>query len=296
MLNNRPWLLGALTVLTAATTIGCGQTALTNATTGATKSAASLAAVSVQGVTRKLGYNADRYQRVLSRQAKPVHLPRRAKLPATVDNRQWCPPVYDQGQLGSCTAFAMGKGLREYMQRKNGEKQVSLSALDLYYYERVNMGKEYINQDSGANMIDGMTVLENRGAASDESWPYKISFFKQQPPAAADASAAEWKIKKSTNLANLDDIKTAIADGKSVAFGFMVYRNFMRIGANGVMPMPSGNPIGGHAVLAVGYDDAKEMLIVRNSWGAGFGDKGYFYMPYAFAKDSEQAMEWYTAD
>jgi C1A family cysteine protease len=70
----------------------------------------------------------------------------------------------------------------------------------------------------------------------------------------------------------------------------------MRIGANGVMPMPTGNAIGGHAVVAVGYDDAKEMLIVRNSWGSSFGDKGYFYMPYKFAANPAECMEWYTAD
>ena len=296
MLHHRSLLLGALAVLTAATTIGCGQTGALNAPAGVATATVAANTVTVQGVNRKLGYDVKRYQRVLSRKAKPVSLPRRAKLASSVDNRQYCAPIYDQGQLGSCTAFAMGKGLREYMQRKNGERQVGLSALDLYYYERVNMGKEYINQDSGANMIDGMTVLANRGNATDESWPYKISFFKQQPPAAADDTAAEWKIKNYTNLATLEDVKTAIASGKPVAFGFMVYRNFMRIGPNGVMPMPTGNPIGGHAVLAVGYDDAKQQLIVRNSWGAGWGDKGYFYMPYEFAKNGEQAMEWYTAD
>jgi C1A family cysteine protease len=268
---------------------GCGQIG-----SNAVNAVSSTGAVA-SATAHKLGYNVTRFQRVLKAKQKTVHLTRRGTLPASVDNRQFCAPVYDQGQLGSCTAFSMGKGLREYLQRKNGEKQVPLSALDLYYYERVNMGQEYVNQDSGANMIDGMTVLANRGVATDESWPYKISVFKQQPPAAADATAAANKIKSFQALGNFEDVKTAIANGQPVAFGFLVYNNFFRIGADGKMPMPKGNAVGGHAVLAVGYDDATQMLLVRNSWGASFGAKGYFYMPYEFVTP-ERADDFWTVE
>jgi C1A family cysteine protease len=279
--------LGAVAVLIAS---GCGQVGM-NAV-----NAVGNTGVAAQAAAHKLGYNVTRFKQTLSRSFHGQHLTRRAALPASVDNRQYCAPVYDQGQLGSCTAFSMGKGLREYMQRKNGEKQVPLSALDLYYYERLNMGQEYVNQDSGANMVDGMTVLANRGVATDESWPYKISIFKTKPSAAADATAADWKIKKAVPLASFEDVKTAIANGQPVAFGFLVYNNFFRIGSDGMMPMPKGSAVGGHAVLAVGYDDEKKALIVRNSWGGSWGAKGYFYMPYDFAKNPEQTMEFFTAE
>ena len=82
-----------------------------------------------------------------------------------------------------------------------------------------------------------------------------------------------------------------------MAFGFYIYSSFTRLGADGLMPMPQEGEarLGGHAVLAVGYDDARDVLIVRNSYGPKFGDKGYFYMPYAFAADKTRAMEWLAA-
>jgi C1A family cysteine protease len=184
------------------------------------------------------------------------------------------------------------------MQRKNGEKLVPLSALDLYYYERKHMGEEYINQDSGANMSDGMFVLGDRGIANESDWAYNTAKFTIKPPAAADASAPGNKVKSTTNLASFDDVKAAIADGHAVAFGFEVFSSFQWIGKTGVMPMPKPNEgvLGGHAVLAVGYDDAKKLLTVRNSWGTSWGDKGYFYMPYDYAKNTEWTMDFWTAD
>jgi C1A family cysteine protease len=250
------------------------------------------------GEVRQFGYNAERYTRVLSKLSRPVKLTRRAALPAKVDNRAWCPPIYNQGAIGACTAFAMGKGLREYMQRKNGEAKTELSALWLYYESRVHMGEEYITQDSGANMYDGMWVLENKGCATDVVWPYVPNAFAEKPRARAYETAAPWKIKKSVELADLDSVKTALADGKPVAFGFIVYARFQFMGKDGKMSMPwKFEPkMGGHAVMAVGYDDEQQHLIVRNSWGETWGDKGYFYMPYKFAADKNKAMEFYTAE
>jgi C1A family cysteine protease len=286
----------SLLALAALTAAGCGRTAATQ--TAAPVSAQAAHVLEVAGVKRQLGYNVERYQAVLSPKAHKVHLTTRGTLPTAVDNRKFCAPVYDQGQLGSCTAFSMGKGLREYLQRKNGEQQTQMSALWLYYNERVHMGQEYIKQDSGANMADGMYVLGNQGCATQESWPYQIGNFTVQPPAAADATAAAWKVKNVQELASFDDVKAAIAQGKPVAFGFTVYFRFQFIGSSGIMSMPwSFEPkMGGHAVLAVGYDDNKQLLTVRNSWGGGWGDHGYFYMPYKFAQDKDKAMEWFTAD
>jgi len=284
-----------LALLTMATTVGCGRTALPT-TVGATKAVASLPTVMASGIKRKLGYNVTRYKRVVAPKSNPQHLTFRGTLPGSVDQRAQQAPVYDQGDLGSCTAFSMGKGMREYMQRKNGEKLVPLSALWLYYEERVLMGT--VNEDSGANMIDGINVLRDQGNAVETAWPYATAQFKVKAPAAAYEGAAAHKIASATELAELADIKVALANGQPVVFGFMVYSSFQRIGKNGVMPMPKPNEsiLGGHAVHAVGYDDAKQALIVRNSWGKGWGDQGYFYMPYTFAADKEKAMEWWTAE
>ena len=84
----------------------------------------------------------------------------------------------------------------------------------------------------------------------------------------------------------------------AVAIGFQVYQSFMKIGADGVMPMPkpSERVVGGHAVLVVGYDDGKKAVLVRNSWGTKWGDQGYFWMPYAFIADENNADDFWTAD
>jgi C1A family cysteine protease len=295
LLNARRLTTAALSLLTLAI-VGCGQTGM-NAVMPTAHAGARTATIMANGAKHTLGYNVNRYQTVLAPKAHPKHLPHQGMLPSAVDNRKFCSPVADQGQLGSCTAFSMGKGMREYLINKNAERANKMSALWLYYEERKHMGSEYINEDSGANINDGMAVLSEQGNAVESTWPYITSKFSVKPPQAAYDSAAEYKIHDATELASLDDVKAAIAKGQPVAFGFIVYSSFQWIGSNGVMPMPkpSESELGGHAVLAVGYDDAKKALIVRNSWGAGWGDHGYFYMPYAFAADKDKAMEWFTA-
>ncbi len=290
-MNHRRFTLGALSLLTLATTAACGQANL-----AAPKGFAEArnGSIVVQGVERKLGFDAVRYERVLAKKAKPVRMPRQGLLPTSADVRANCAPVYDQGRLGSCTAFAMTKGLREYMQRKNNERQVPLSALFSYYETRARLGS--VGEDSGGTITDGMAALKEVGAAPEATWPYDIAKFTIKPPAEAYSQAAEFKAKEITQLAGLDDVKTSLAAGNPVAFGFIVYEKFMKIGADGKMPMPGTfeKRLGGHAVLAVGYDDTQKHLIVRNSWASKWGDQGYFYMPYDFAK-SGKAMDWWTA-
>jgi C1A family cysteine protease len=287
----------ALLVLSSAVLAACGH-ATPGTSMAAGIRAASLPTAMVAGKVRKFGY--DRARAKAHRgQRHATHFATRGPLPAKVDNRQWCSPVADQGQLGSCTAFSMGKGLREYVANKNGEKAAPVSALWLYYYERAHMGSQYINEDSGAMMADGEYVLTHDGDADESSWAYNIAKFKVKPPQAADATAAAHKLESSQDLATFDDVKAALAAGQAVPFGFTVYESFENIGRDGVMPMPEQGEgiLGGHAVLAVGYDDTKKLLTVRNSWGTGWGDQGYFYMPYDFAAkfDDDHTSEWWTS-
>jgi C1A family cysteine protease len=283
-------MLGAMTLLTAATVVGCGTNSLPTASVAT--NALNAGSVTIQGVTRSFGFDLARADKA-DKTAKKQHMIRQGLLPKAADNAQYCPEVYDQGKLGSCTAFAIGKGLREFVAKKNGERVTPLSALFLYYEERVMMGT--VNQDSGATITYGMNVLDETGIATDESAPYDISVFKVKPSAEAYKSAAEFKLHTGVQLSNLNDVKTALAAGQPVAFGFRVYDSFRKIGADGVMPVPAAGErlLGGHAVLAVGYDDEKKALKVRNSWGAKWGDAGYFYMPYEVATTS--ARDFWTA-
>jgi len=282
--------LGVVALLTLAAT-GCGRNAMTAPVT-ATMTAANTAVI--QGVTRKFGYDYAKFEKVTSKKAHPQHLVRQGILRSAVDNRSSCSPVADQGHLGSCTAFSMGKGLREQIAIKNGEDKSPLSALFLYYQEREDQGDT--QNDTGATIDEGMSALTNVGIAKESTWSYDITKFAIKPPAAAYKEAGDFKIHDAKNLADLDDVKTALNAGQTVAFGFRVYDSFRKIGADGMMPVPKPGEklLGGHAVLAVGYDDAKKVLIVRNSWSASWGDHGYFYMPYEVAKSS-QVHEFWTA-
>ncbi len=207
----------------------------------------------------------------------------RGTLPETVDLRGQCSPVGDQGKLGSCTAWAMGNGLREFMELKQtGRVFTKLSPLYMYYKEREEDGT--LGQDRGSTMSTGMKVLLETGDAPEADMPYDITKYNDPPSAKAETDAGEFKINKKLPLNNLDDMKASLAEGYPAVFGFIVYKSFKSIGADGVMPMPGFMEprLGGHAVMAVGYNDTKQMLIVRNSWGSKWGDKGYFYMPYKF--------------
>jgi C1A family cysteine protease len=282
--------VGTLAALTLVAS-GCGRTALTAAPSS---TGVKPATVTVQGVARKFGFNINRYQNVVAKRAHIQHLSHTAPLRGAVDLRSLCTPIADQGQLGSCTAFAMGKGLREMIAKKNGENLAPVSPMFLYYEERVL--EDSIDYDSGATMEDGMKVLTDTGVAKEATCPYDIAHFTDKPSAAAYAEAGEMKIHDATNIQGLEDTKTALNNGQAVAFGFRVYDSFRKIGKDGMMPVPKPGEgvLGGHAVLAVGYDDAKKVLIVRNSWGTKWGDQGYFYMPYEVASSS-QIMDSWTA-
>jgi C1A family cysteine protease len=277
----------------------CGHT--TPVTGASTLKAAAPGTIMAAGVERKLGFDWDQYQKEYAPKAHPVHLARQALLPSSVDLRKDCPPVYDQGHLGSCTAFACAKGLRESLQRQEGTAQVPLSALFQYYETRASVpviGWILVKQDSGGTISGAINVIAKTGAAPETAWPYDISKFTQKPPAEAYSAAGANKFKSTKQLGGLDDVKTSLAGGHMVAFGFRVYESFKKIGADGVMPVPGAGEklLGGHAILAVGYDDAKKALIVRNSWSSQWGDHGYFYMPYQVAGDSGTSTDFWTAE
>jgi xylellain. Cysteine peptidase. MEROPS family C01A len=209
-------------------------------------------------------------------------------LPVELDLRSGCSPVVDQGELGSCTANAMGSGLREYLEIKNQQVFVALSRLYLYYHERLLEGT--VNEDSGAKIRDGMKVLKKRGICPEVLHPYDISKFTVAPSQEAEDEAGEYKIDSYQRLNTLNDVKRSIYEGYPVVLGMAVYESFESdsVAKTGIVPVPKNyeRVLGGHAMLIVGYKKIKQTLhlIVRNSWGTDWGDKGYCYIPASFIR------------
>ncbi|HZT28498.1 MAG TPA: C1 family peptidase [Bryobacteraceae bacterium] len=220
-----------------------------------------------------------------------------AALPPSVDLRPQCPPVYDQGQLGSCTANAIG-GAIQFEQIKQGGKNFVPSRLFIYYNERVM--EHTVDSDSGAQIRDGIKSVAKQGACrEDPTWPYDINKFRDKPPQAAYTEGLENQLVRYQRLAHIvNQMKGCLAAGYPFVFGFTVYESFEseEVAKTGVVQMPGSSEqvVGGHAVMAVGYEDASQRFIVRNSWGDAWGMKGYFTMPYAYLSTNNLADDFWT--
>lgn len=216
-----------------------------------------------------------------------------AKLPKSVDLRVQMPAIFDQGDLGSCTANATG------MQAWHIDKTVPVepSRLFIYYNTRVLEGT--VNVDSGASIRNSVKAVVTSGIAPEPDWPYDISKFRRKPPAQAYKNARAEKVLKYARVAQSpEQLKAQLAQGYTVNFGFSVYESFesTTVTKTGIVPMPSRNEsiLGGHAVLLVGYDDNKNRYIVQNSWGKNWGDAGYCYMPYDYVHNRRLAADFWT--
>lgn len=227
-------------------------------------------------------------------------------LPAQVDLRPSCPPVYDQGQLGSCTANAIA-GAIEFDQKKQGLAEFTPARLFIYYNERVM--ERSVTTDSGAQIRDGIKSVAKQGVCSETSWPYDDTNKNPIP-----CPKCKYAIKPSKNCYNeakthmvsayqrliptLDRLRGCLASGYPFVFGFTVYESFesQDVANTGIVPMPgpTEHTVGGHAVMAVGYDDAGQQFIMRNSWGSNWGKAGYFLMPYAYLTNSNLSDDFWT--
>ena len=218
-------------------------------------------------------------------------------LPPLVDLRPQCPPVYDQGQLGSCTAQAIA-GVLQFDQMKQQQADVFIpSRLFIYYNERVIEGT--VDDDSGAMLRDGIKSVAKQGSPHEQLWPHVISRFRQKPSAAAYKDGALHEAILYQRLPQtLEQLKGCLAGGYPFLFGFSVYESFesSAVAKSGEVPLPGRGEalLGGHAVAAVGYDDTRQRFILRNSWGPSWGRSGYFTMPYAYLLDGGLSDDLWT--
>lgn len=218
-------------------------------------------------------------------------------LPPRVDLRANCPEVYDQGQLGSCTANAIA-GMLEFDQMRQHGRDFVPSRLMIYYEEREREGT--VHEDAGAMIRDGIKSVAKTGVCDEVEWPYDISKFAELPPFQCYQDALKFKALSYQRIPvhNLTSMKACLALSFPFVFGFLVYESFESdaVASTGIMLMPAPDEqlLGGHAVMACGYSDEKQALLVRNSWGADWGLQGYFWMPYAYLQAPKLTDDFWT--
>jgi C1A family cysteine protease len=227
-----------------------------------------------------------------------LSLPRAlAALPPRVDLRGMCPPVYDQGQIGSCTANAIAAALEFDRIKQQAPDVFPASRLFIYYNERVIEGT--VADDAGAMIRDGIKSVSKQGAPHEALWPYIVARFRTKPNRAAYVDAAKHAaVLYQRVVQDLDHLRACLAGGFPFVFGFSVYESFesAAVARTGRVPMPKPKEqlIGGHAVVAVGYDTRTRSFIVRNSWGADWGLQGYFTIPFDYLLDANLADDFWT--
>ncbi len=217
-------------------------------------------------------------------------------LPTNVDLRPHMPPVYDQSTLGSCTANAVA-GALQFERIKRGLPDFIPSRLFLYWNTRAMEGTT--DYDSGAMLRDAIKSLGDIGDLPESDWPYDINEFATKPPLRCyDVATYYSHVQYKRIDQDLDLMRQALAAGDPFVFGFTVYESFegdiVAQTGDAMMPEPGENKLGGHAVLAAGYDDVKQRFIVRNSWGLSWGLNGYFTIPYSYLLDPMLASDFWT--
>ena len=217
-------------------------------------------------------------------------------LPVRTDLRRFCPPVYDQKGLNSCSANAIAAAVEFELMKKKHERVIFPSRMFLYYNSRAIEGDEKSN--TGVYIRDAIKAVADKGDCPESMWPYVEKHYPARPPAACYEKALKYRAVKYYRIhRRLNDLKACLASGYPFVFGFSAHEKFLKVTRKtGVLEMPAKHEhvIGKHAVLAVGYDDRTKRLTVRNSWGKNFGHGGYFTMPYAYITNVRLSADFWT--
>lgn len=238
--------------------------------------------------------------------------PARSLSPTSPALKPWFSPIEDQGSLGSCTANA-GVGLVEYFERRAFGRHIDASRLFLY---KVTRNMLHWTGDTGAFLRTTMGGLVLFGVPPEEYWPYQISEYDKEPSSFCYAFAQAYQALTYYRLdppqtpsdVLLNRLKLYLAAGLPSMFGFTVYSSISQASSTGKIPFPTPGEqiVGGHAIIAAGYDDNMKIknsngggveitgaFLIRNSWGAGWGDGGYGWLPYEYVRRG-LAVDWWS--
>ena len=219
------------------------------------------------------------------------------KLPAKVDLRPWMSRVEDQSQANSCSANAV-VGAYEYLQKKGHGAWTDMSRLFVYWHAR---RFDRIPTDAGSSITSNLRTLQEFGVCPESVWGYDLRRVNAEPPQAALDSARKYRAEEAMRVpVSLGAMRGCLAEGYPIVFGLALFNTFDKAGRAGVVPMPDFTSDQGrkqhgcHAMLAVGYSDKDRVFVVRNSWGEGWGDKGYCYIPYDYLANPKLAGDLWT--
>lgn len=211
----------------------------------------------------------------------------RSALPKEIDLSKRMPPVEDQLDIGSCTAHAITTAM-EYTQRRF----CNLSRLYLYYMERAKEGT--VKEDAGAQIRTGVKIAAKIGVCLESRWPYKTARFAHKPSKVAHRDASRRTIESYSRINDFHSFRFALMMNRPVIFGISLYESFMQWQYNMPMPRRDEQMIGGHAVLAVGYNERTKRVLCRNSWGKDWGRGGYFTLPYEYVERRDLSDDFWT--
>lgn len=228
-------------------------------------------------------------------------------LPGKVDLRPLCPRVHEQGHPLTCTAHALA-GAFQFEERRLGLKDFSPSRLFIFYNSLAYMHAKHATKRQGVNLRAALKTVARHGVCPEKDWPFSLTkaAMARKPNRRAYQIAEHHKITRYERIVMgsrsraefLDLMKCRLAQGFPFLFAFLVHESFesVHVAKTGIMPMPKrGERLRGwHAVMAVGYDDRNQRMLIRNSWGWSWGIKGYFWMPYDYISNPRVTADFWT--
>jgi C1A family cysteine protease len=230
-----------------------------------------------------------------------VYTPANARREPRTDLRGQLDPPWHQGRLLSCSAHAAAAAL-QHARRRAGHDGTIPSRLFLYYTGVQKAGGPGAVGAFPVGLRDTLRAINEWGAPPEPEWPYPRWRWRrgiESPP--RDAYEAGEPVAGTVRYEripanDLDLVRASLSEGVPVACSIAVHRGFKTLRGSGAtmrVPKPGEEPIDRHSVLAVGHDDAEQALILRNSWGVRWGDRGHCRMPYAFAEQLRWANDFW---
>ncbi len=222
------------------------------------------------------------------------------QLPPAISLAALFPPCYDQGEEGSCTANAIAAEI-EYQLSREG---ISFKPSRNFIYWNERALEQTTREDGGAQIRDGIKVVASIGVCSETDWPYDPSRVIGEPglpSPLAYTNARDHIIKEYRRVGQTEhSVCDRLASGKGVIFGFQAYESFESdtVATTGVLNLPAylERPIGGHAVVIVGYNRQSRRFICRNSWGPVWGLDGHFTMSFDYVLNRNLASDFWSID